>query len=152
MHRLLPDTPPSPGAANQVVRLRPLCEEALRSLFNPNANPNPNLSRQATETDGNGTSHPCHVTAMAAPGVAPMDDSDSDSDDGDDGGDDGGGGGGGLGDGGGGEGLGGGEGGARSDGVRFSGRIPNPAACPKSKSKNEKRARICVRWVPGSTH
>ena len=44
MHRLLPDTPPSPGAANQVVRLRPLCEEALRSFFNPNANPNPNLT------------------------------------------------------------------------------------------------------------
>ena len=44
MHRLLPDTPPSPGAANQVVRLRPLCEEALRSLFNPSPNPNLTLT------------------------------------------------------------------------------------------------------------
>jgi hypothetical protein len=57
---------------------------------------------------------------------------------------------GGGGDGGGGEGDGGGgEGGARGDGgggdgIR-SGRIPNPAACSKSKSKNEKKTRICVR-------
>ena len=31
-----------------------------------------------------------------------------------------------------------------ADGV-ISGRIPNPVACPKSKSKNEKKTRICVR-------
>ena len=44
----------------------------------------------------------------------------------------------------GGDGEGGGGDGDGGDGV-ISGRIPNPAACPKSKSKNEKKTRICVR-------